>query len=99
MATNSRIAINISTAGDTIIAPGIAGQPISVTAIVLSLATEATVEFKSGSTSLSGPQVMLALILDEQEDPWYVTTNGEPFVITLGASVQCGGTVWVKYGQ
>jgi len=45
-------------------------------------------------------QTILAMILDENPGsrPWYVTSNGAPFVISLGAAVQCGGTVWFKYG-
>lgn len=97
-AANGYVAVNITTAGDTIVIPAVQGQPISVIALILSLAEESTVQFKSGSTPFSGPQTMLAIGLDPQTSPWYVTANGEPFVIALGTSVGCNGTVWFRLG-
>lgn len=38
---------------------------------------------------------MLAIVLDEVPgSPWYVCGTGEAFVVNLGATVQCGGSVW-----
>lgn len=99
MAFNAQVSVSISSSGDTIVIPGISGQAISVISMILSLETETTVQFKSGSTALSGAQPMLAITLDEQaRGPWYVTANSEAFVISLGSSVACGGTVWYRQG-
>ena len=94
---NNQIPISISASGDTIIIPAIAGQVIQVYGIILSLATDTTVAFRSGvaGTYLAGPQTMDRLLLDKTPgDPWYITGRGEPFVISLGDAVQCGGTVY-----
>lgn len=99
MAINGQVSINISSAGDTIVIPAQQGVPIAVQSMIISLDTETTVQFKSGSTAFSGPQPILAMLLDPQPGrPWYVTANGQAFVISLGGAVPCGGTVWYSYG-
>lgn len=99
MAANGQVSINVSTAGDTILIPAIAGQAISVISLIVSLETETTIQFKSGNTPFSGPQQILAMVLDELSGgPRYITAKGEAFVISLGSAVQCGGTVWYRQG-
>lgn len=94
---NNQVAVSISLSGDNIVIPAMTGQSIQVYGIVLSLASDTTVQFKSGSTPLSGAQVMNGLLLDKTPgDPWYITNRGEAFVITLGTAVQCGGTVYFQ---
>ncbi len=98
MASNTIQPISINTVGDHIV---IAAQsaPIWVMRVVLSLDSETTVQFKRGAIDLSGPMTALVIVLDENKGvPWYITNPGEPFVITLGASIQCGGTIWFSNG-
>ena len=94
---NNQVSFNVSASGDSILIPAIPGQAIQVYGIILSLASDTTVAFRSGvgGTYLSGPQTMDRLLLDKTPgDPWYITGRGEPFVITLGDAIQCGGTVY-----
>lgn len=94
--------VDIIGAGDHLIISGAAGQPINVTRVVLSLASQTTVQFKAGSTPLSGPMPILQMVLDQQAGggPWYTTAAGQGFIISLGvAGISCGGTLWFTYGQ
>lgn len=94
---NNQISVSISASGDNVVIPAIPGQLIQVYGVVLSLDTETTVQFKSGTTALSGAQRMDSLVLDKTPgDPWYITARGEAFVISLGAAVQCGGTLYFQ---
>jgi len=94
---NNQISVSISASGDNTVIPAIPGQVIQVYGMVLSLAGDTTVQFKSGTTALSGPQTMDSIILDKTPgDPWYITARGEAFVISLGSSVQCGGTLYFQ---
>lgn len=88
--------VSISTSGDNIVIAGQQRSPIYIRRIALVLAAETTVQFKRGSQPISGP--MQILTLDLEGNPLYVANAGDAFVITLGASVQCGGTVWYTYG-
>lgn len=96
---NNQVSVNVSESGDTIIIPAIPGQTIQVYGVVLSLAAETTVSFKSGlgGSLLGGPMTLESLGLGKTPgDPWYITERGEPFVISLGAPVLCGGTVYFQ---
>lgn len=98
MALSAQLPISISASGDNTVIPAQTGKYIEMVRLVLSLASETTVQFKSGSTALSGPQVMLAVVLDEMDaGAWYITNKSEAFVISLGAAVQGGGTIWYRY--
>lgn len=89
-------AVDISSAGDNTIIAGQTGKVISVYRLKLSLDTEETVQIKAGSRALSGPEMMAAQVLDYDDTPYYRTAAGEAFIISLGSSVQCGGTVWYR---
>lgn len=89
--------IDISAVGDNIIIPA-SSRSIFVNRIVLALATASSVQFKSGARLLSGPQIVPSLVWDYSEQPWYVCDPDEAFIISLGTSVQTGGTVWFQYG-
>lgn len=88
--------ISTSSSGDTTIIAAPSGKSIKVHRLKLSLASETTVQFKDGTTALSGPETCLTQVLDYNDDPWYRTTVGNAFVLSLGAAVQCGGTVWYR---
>lgn len=98
MALSAQLPVSISASGDNTVIAAQSGRNIEVLGLLLSLASETTVQFKSGSTAISGPQTMLSLLLDEKAaGRWYVTNQGEAFVISLGAAVQTGGTIWYRY--
>lgn len=88
--------ISTSASGDTTVIAAQAGKSINVHRIKLSLASQTTVQFKDGSTALSGPEETLTQILDYSDEPYYRTSVGNAFVISLGAAYQCGGTVWYR---
>lgn len=88
--------ISTSASGDTTILAAQSGRVIKVHRLKLSLASETTVQFKSGSTALSGAETSLTQVLDYNDNPWYTTRLGEAFVISLGGAVQCGGTIWYR---
>lgn len=76
------------------IVPGQGRLRFIITKITLSLASETTVQFKSGSSLITGPIYMIALSeVGSLADPLYVMDHGQPFVINLGAAVQCGGVI------
>lgn len=88
--------ISTSSSGDTTVIAAQTNKLIKVHRVKLSLASETTVQFKSGSTALSGPETTLVQVLDYNDNPWYSTRPGEAFVISLGSAVQCGGSVWYR---
>lgn len=89
--------VSISASGDSIVIARQQGTPIYVWRVVLSLSGETTVQFKRSSIAISGP--MPALTIDLAGEPLFTTNNGDDFVISLGAAVQCGGTIWFSYGR
>lgn len=88
--------ISTSSSGDTTVIAAQTGRAIKVHRVVLSLATETTVQFKDGSTAMSGPITCLEMVLDYSDDPYFRTTAGNALVLSLGAAVQCGGTIWYR---
>jgi len=88
--------VSLSNSGDNTVIAAQSGKTIAVHRMKLSLAFEETVQIKSGSTALSGPETMAAQVLDYSDEPYYRTAAGEAFVISLGGAVQCGGTVWYR---
>lgn len=88
--------VSTSSSGDTTVVAAQPGKTVNVHRVKLSLASEATVQFKSGSNALSGPETTLTQVLDYNDNPWYRTLPGEAFVISLGSAVQCGGSVWYR---
>ena len=93
----AQIPVNISTSGDNTVIPAQTGKTIRVSNIVLSLAGETTVQFKSGTQALSGLQTGLKFILESPGFPGYVMNKEQAFVISLGAAIQTGGTIWFEY--
>lgn len=89
-------AIDISASGDNTVIAGQSGRIISVYRVKMSLAVETTVQIKSGSRALSGPETMAAQVLDYSDQPYYRTGAGEALVVSLGTSTQCGGSIWYR---
>jgi len=98
--------ISLSTLGDTTVVPAISGYRVRVLGYVISAAGAVSVQFKSGSTAISGPMSMVAgsnitthpSASTEQSEMGVVQTNpDEAFVINLSAAVVVGGHVNYKY--
>ncbi len=93
----SFVPVSISNSGDNVVIPA-SGKGIFVRRVVLALAAQTTVQFKAGSRVLSGPQTLTELGLGFSDQAYYVCDPGEDFIISLGASISCGGTIWFQYG-
>lgn len=100
MATNNQAVVALTTMGDSIVIPApSANSVIQVLRVVLALSAQTTLQFKSGSSPLSGPMTLTKIVLDQDAPaaaPWYITGKGENFVISLGANVDCGGTLYYQ---
>lgn len=89
--------INVNGAGDTTLLAGQAGKQIKVFRLKLITAGAVTIEFKDGSTIIDGPLSFSAnegMVLDftgNDMPPWYVTSQGNAFVINCNAGVVVGG--------
>lgn len=74
----------------------VAGAPLRVYALTLSVATTTTVKFQSGSTDLTGAMTLNAgvpLVLPFNRMGWLETASGEALNVALGAGVQVSGTI------
>lgn len=89
--------VDISSAGDNVIIPALSGG-IFILRVVLSLASQTTVQFKTDQRTLSGPMYLDALGLGYSNQPYFAIGPDEQFIITLGDSVQTGGTIWYQRG-
>lgn len=91
--------VNTSAGGTLECIAAVSGERISIYAVELVLASATTVEFKSGLTSLTGPQTLTSKVLDflaalDAMYPRYVCTVSEAFNITFGSAVQCSGVIY-----
>lgn len=99
--TVQRLQINDSSGAITVVA-GIAGQRIQVWGCTLATVSATTIEFKSGTTTLTGPMSISAIQVDAQASggtviPWLETNAGDPLTINLGGTVQiCGQVLWTQ---
>jgi hypothetical protein len=93
-------AINVAANGANAVIAGTGGQTIRVHGFWFTLASATTVKIgDSTPTDMSGVSSFTAgggLALDPIGDPRYVCADGKDFRFTLGAAVQCSGTVWYK---
>jgi hypothetical protein len=90
------VPVNLSSSGDSTIVSGIPSVVIAVHRVVLAAASPVTIQFKSNTTELSGPQSVSQIGLSASATPYYETTAGEGLVISLGSAIQVGGTIWYK---
>lgn len=88
--------VSFSSSGDNTAIAGTSGTTIRVYAIAIGLASAATVTAKDGaSTTLGAWPGATSVVLDPVMDqPRYTCSLGNNFVINLGSSVSCTGTIW-----
>lgn len=97
----SNSAVSISTSGANTIVTGRGTQVVRVYRIVLVAAGAVTVTAQDGATPLTGAMTMTAgvpLILDFTTQPWFTTSPGNAFVISLSTGVQVSGTLFFTQG-
>ena len=90
--------INIASAADNTIVSAVSGEIVRVWKIWFWVNGTVSVTIKDGTTSLTGAMAMVAQNefnrpLDEVV-PWFTTTAGNAFVITLSGAVQVSGRVY-----
>lgn len=89
--------INIAGAGDNTVIAAVAGQIIRVYKILLWANGSTSVTLKDGAaTSLTGAMAFTAqtgFVLDYDDQPWFITSSGNAFVINLSAAIQVSGTL------
>lgn len=89
--------IDISNSGDNTIIFGVTDKLIRVYMIWFVASAASTVIFKDRTTALSGSASFTAneaLVFDFCTKPWFRTSRGNDFVMTLGTAVQVGGMVY-----
>lgn len=93
---NARAAISAASSGNNIVIAGVAGKRIYIFGIDLSTASSTTVQFKDGTTALTGIMTLNAYSkgLLVSSPAYWVLTAGNDFVISLGGAVQMSGAVW-----
>jgi len=93
----SALSINVNTLGDNIIIPAVVGQVIRVFRIFAVAASSVSVTPTDGTpsgTPFTGPLTLGDFALDLDAEPWFVTSTGNAFVLTLSAGVQVSGRVY-----
>lgn len=88
--------INIATSATHEIVAAVSGQKIYVFRMWWWAGGTVNATIKSGSTAMAGPIALIAQASpgwDMSETPWFITTAGEAFQITLDAAVQVSGRV------
>ncbi len=89
-------AFSATSSGDATAVPAFTNRVIAVHRIKLLMSAVTTLQFKDGTTALSGPEPCAGQNMDYSDEPYYLTTAGNAFVISLGAAVQCGGSIWYR---
>jgi hypothetical protein len=85
--------VSLASSGDSIVIPGTPAGFL-IRRILLASADLVTVQFKAGSRILSGPMPITYLGASFSNQAYYGADPGEDFIISLGAAVQTGGTIW-----
>ena len=97
-ATLLEATVNAAASGDNTLIAATAGKAIEVYRIVAAVASTVTATFKDGSTALTGAISMVVgvpLVLDSLR-PWFTTTTGAAFVVSLGSAVQFSGRIYYR---
>src|SRR5690242_9868663 len=94
------VLVNDSTGSPVTVVSGVSTQTINVMALDLTLSSPTTLDIRSNTTSLSGPQTLASKVLDfrrltnNQMASWYDCNKGEDLRLDAGSAVQVTGTIW-----
>ena len=95
--------IDLTGTGDQTLIPGISGQVININSLKLTFRSSddvdfLTVDYKSGSTSLTGPMTVGNPGFDVgdyvSQNPWFVCATGQSFVVGLSNTTHVTGTIY-----
>lgn len=94
----TRASISVAASGDNTVIAGVGGQTIRVFRIFFVTAAAVNVTIKDGAgTSLTGAMSFLpngGMVLDFTNEPWFVTSTANAFIINLSTAVQTSGAVY-----
>lgn len=97
----SQVSIDYATTGDKTLVAAVAGQTIRVYGFFLFIAVATSLQFKDGVAGAGFHGVIAAptnfsMILDIQviEEPWFVTTAGNAFVLNQTGTSQISGRLY-----
>lgn len=91
--------IDFAASGDNQVIPAFTGGIIRVHRMFIWFASATSITIKDGSTALTGAMAFpanMGFILDPSfsNEGWWVTSQGNAFVINNSLAVQVSGTVW-----
>jgi len=96
----SSASINVSASGDNTLITGVGGQTIRVFQLFFVVNGSVNVKFKDGAaTDLTGVMNMVSngsFVLDLSNEPWFVTSTANAFVLNLSGAVQVSGRIYYK---
>jgi hypothetical protein len=98
MNKTNRISVTTASSGDNTLVAAIAGTQVRVVNFSLVAVTANAVQFKSGSTALTGVMSLGATgVLAPGYDPTghIITAAGEALILNLGSATQVSG--WLTY--
>ena len=83
--------IDVTGAGAHVLVAGVAGKTTRVQGFDFSLSASSTVQWKCGSTNLTGVMTLDAWTKAPSEDAYFACAAGEDLSLVLGGAVQAGG--------
>lgn len=100
--TTSTTAVLSSTGVTTSVAistpiAGLSSQTVRVYRLMLSVDTATNITFRDGSTNFGDTQYLTAnggIVLDLTNEPWYITSSSNGFVIKQSGSANIGVRIW-----
>jgi hypothetical protein len=89
--------VSAASAGDNALVAADGTKVVRCYRLVLVFGGATTAIIKQGSTALTGTMTFQqggSLVLDFDEEPWFVGAAGAALNLTLGSAVQVSGTIW-----
>jgi hypothetical protein len=93
----TRINISFSTSASSTLLAGVGGQTIRVHRILFTSSAATTAQFESSTSAISGEMNFAAngaLVLDNDGEPWYVTSTADPLRLHITTASQISGNLW-----
>jgi hypothetical protein len=96
LAYSLKTPIDVAGAGAHVIVAGVAGKNTRVHGFDLSLSGGSTVQWKCGSTNVTGVMTLNAYTKPQAEEAHWACAAGEDLSLTLGGAVQAGGILYYR---
>jgi hypothetical protein len=96
LAFNSRAPIDVTGTGAKVILAGVAGKTTRVHGFDLALTASSTVQWKCGTTNVTGVMSLTTYFKPPSEEPYFACAAGEDLSITVGTAVQIGGILYYR---